>query len=129
MQGSTASLVRRRRGFAIFALAFGLALIYYFSSGLHTSVKDAGFSGGLSRANVVHLAKNITVDEIYGLLHLTTTGDHRHESVLTRPDINVAEPIPLDVYAAGEDIDWVKEATRLNKTQPIVVFSKVNSSH
>ncbi|KAJ2930246.1 hypothetical protein H1R20_g6827, partial [Candolleomyces eurysporus] len=125
MQGGTSSFRRRRVILYIALFIFGLVL-YYSPWELPASVKESGLSGRLSRANIAQLTKvQKEVDEIYGLLHLVTSDMPENEHILSSTELDPTKPIDWSVYAAGEPkIDWVKEAARIDKVHPIIVFSK-----
>jgi len=104
-----------------FVLLFGLVLYFGVPWELPQSLKDTDLSS-LSRASIVQLFKPTPVDELYGLLHFTTT----EKQFLTEiPDFDLSEPVEMSVYAAGNtDLVWKKEVKKLNDKHPIVVFSK-----
>lgn len=127
MQGGGSSLRRRRPLLYLALFIFGLVL-YYTPWELPASVKESGLAGRLSRANIAQLTRGRKdVDEIYGLLHLVTSDMPENEHILSSTELDPTKPIDWSVYAAGEPkIDWAKEAARIDKVHPIVVFSKVS---
>lgn len=65
------------------------------------------------------------VNELYGLLRLVTGDQPGNDHVLNDPQLDPTETVDWSVYAAGEpDVNWWKEAKRINKVHPIIVFSK-----
>ena len=65
------------------------------------------------------------VEEIYGLLHLVTSDVPETEHVLSDPQLDPTQKLDLQVYAAGSELNWTKQANHIDKAHPIVVFSKV----
>jgi hypothetical protein len=65
------------------------------------------------------------VEEIYGLLHLVTSDVPETEHVLSGPQLDPTQKLDLQVYAAGSELNWTKQANHIDKAHPIVVFSKV----
>lgn len=127
----------RRRRFIFFAILLVTALfVFGVPWELPPSLKDGNLQSALSRANIANLVQSklgassdAKVNEIYGLLHLVTSGAE-NEHILSQADLDPTKPISLKVYAAGNTtIDWVKEVEILNEEYPIVVFSKVCLPH
>lgn len=65
------------------------------------------------------------MEEIYGLLHLVTSDVPETEHVLSDPQLDPTQKLDLQVYAAGSELNWTKQANHIDKAHPIVVFSKV----
>ncbi|KAF9444771.1 thioredoxin-like protein [Macrolepiota fuliginosa MF-IS2] len=123
------SLLRRTsaRLFVLFCVLLALAWSFGFSWELPESWKDTGIMTS-SRARIAQAfsTKKVSVDEIYGLLHLVTGDSDESQHVLTnKVELDPTKPITLDVYAAGsKNLNWDKEMKRLNTEFPVVVFSK-----
>ncbi|KAF8893492.1 hypothetical protein BD779DRAFT_1506579 [Infundibulicybe gibba] len=114
--------VRRHRFVLFFVLLFGLIFFFGVPWELPQSLKEADFST-LSRASIVQLFKPTPIDELYGLLHFTTT---KGSSLNEIPDLDSSKPVEMSVYARGDtNLVWKKEVKRLNEKKPIIVFSKV----
>jgi len=83
----------------------------------------------ISRSKIVDyvVTSRPKVDEIYGLIHMTTGGIEKQDTLTEAADADPTKPIDLFVYAEGKQIDWRREVKRLDTKYPIVVFSKVSS--
>ncbi|KAJ7152635.1 thioredoxin-like protein [Mycena crocata] len=65
------------------------------------------------------------VDEMFGLLHLVTSGSDSQHVLGPTESFDPSKAIELDVYASGKEVlDWSKRVKQLNKRMPLVVFSK-----
>ncbi|KAJ4483724.1 hypothetical protein J3R30DRAFT_3402362 [Lentinula aciculospora] len=65
------------------------------------------------------------VDEIYGVISLVTRENDKSQRVLSAKNIDLGQPIDLNVYGTKRGMKWEKELQRLNEEFPVVVFSKV----
>jgi glutaredoxin len=77
----------------------------------------------VSQQNIAnYFGSKSRVNEIYGLLHLVTSGNEKH--LTDAAHVNPSKPVDFTVYAGGKMIDWEVEVRRLDTIHPIVVFSK-----
>lgn len=119
--------IRRRRLIIFLTILVGFLFFYGVPWSLPASLKDAGYEA-LSRANVAQLMKSNTsppvkVDELFGLLHLVTSGG----DLSTAANLDPSQPIDMTVYADGDArFDWGKEVRKINTNYPLIVFSKVS---
>ncbi len=119
---SRAPLVRWRKTLILVAAA---VLAFIFLGGQHLLSESLE----ISRSKIVDyvVTSRPKVDEIYGLIHMTTGGIEKQDTLTEAADADPTKPIDLSVYAEGKQIDWRREVKRLDTKYPIVVFSKVSS--
>ena len=118
---SRVPLVRWRKTLILLAAA---VLAFIFLGGQHLLSESLE----ISRSKIVdYISSRPKVDEIYGLIHLVTSGIEEQDRLTEAADGDPTKPIDLSVYAEGRQIDWRKEVKRLDTKYPIVVFSKVSS--
>ncbi|KAG2016227.1 monothiol glutaredoxin-5 [Coprinopsis cinerea AmutBmut pab1-1] len=99
---------KSRRGLILGAILFVFVFIFYVPWELPAS-----------------LVKGSKVDEIYGLLYLVTSTEDNGRALNEPEHLDVTQQLDWDIYAAGNpNVKWRKEAARIDKVHPIVVFSK-----
>ncbi|KAK2463667.1 hypothetical protein APHAL10511_004418 [Amanita phalloides] len=115
------SLIRRNRAL-IFALVTILAFITFGYGLLPESLQNPSIAQAKIAEYIGFAPSKLKVDEIYGLIHLVTSGTENYD---TLTDADPAKPVELAVYAGGRRrVDWRRETKRLDTKYPIVVFSK-----
>jgi hypothetical protein len=114
--------LRQKR--ALFLLLAAI-LSYMLLSGVGLGSPKTVSSPGISPEKIAdYLNSTSKVNEIYGLIHLATSGKAKHHVLYTHV-ADPTTPVDLSIYADGKDINWESEVSRLNTNHPIVVFSEV----